>query len=196
MTNLQNALIAPVTDINRDLLLPNLSGPTWLNVAIGLILSIGWMRRFPPRSTDMRAPLLIDVANLIESWSVATEKARSTQKISEIRSRLLNTQFDIPSNVPNDPREQLVFVLHHLLLPIINEPMVGIKTYHCVACKHTIRKYISINYIPVNLVNGQLLLYNELATYFANSASDVVCCRCSQSMNREIQLLDCKCSLS
>lgn len=192
MNHLQSSLIVPVTDINSGLVLPNLSCPTWLNLAIGMVLSIGTIRDSPPRSTSMATPLLIDVANFVESWCTLTKDQRSTKTKSEALSRLLKTQIDIPDNVSINCQEQTIFLLHHLLLPLVNRPMTAMKIHRCSSCNYSIRKYETVNYIPINLVNGQLHVRNELATYFSSSTSDVMCHRCRQPMDRRIELLDCK----
>lgn len=87
MNNLSNSLIAPLLDINDNLLIPNLSAPTWLNVAIGLLLSIKTVRQSPPRSTDMKTSLLIDVANFIESWCIHLEKTRLDNKQNRTKNK-------------------------------------------------------------------------------------------------------------
>ncbi|CAF1477301.1 unnamed protein product [Adineta steineri] len=48
MMNLQSTLICSALSINNDLVLPDLSAPNWLNVSIGLLLSIKIIRQSPP----------------------------------------------------------------------------------------------------------------------------------------------------
>ena len=192
LTNLSDSLMAPVKDINDDLTVPDLSAPTWLNVTIGLLLSIRTIRQSAPRSTSMRTPLLIDVANFIESWCVRLQKSRSKHKKNAEQEKLLNTTFIIPANVPTDTFEQSIFLLRTVLLPIISKPILAIKTYNCSNCKYTISKYTFVDYIPVSLINGQLQLRHGIITYFSSVTSDLLCCRCTNPMDRHIELLDCK----
>jgi len=192
MMNLTSALVVSSSKINDNLSLPDLSAPNWLNVTIGLLLSITTIRQSPPQSTIMQTSLLIDVANFIENWILASGNTRCKKKTNAIQKRLLNTDFDVPPNIPIDPAEQSVYLLHNLLLPMIAQPMLAIKTYLCTACKFLTRTHTIINYIPINVVNGQILIYNELITYFISSTSDVLCNKCSFPMTRRIELLDCK----
>lgn len=192
MLNLKSTLISSTSMINENLSLPNLSAPNWVNVGIGLLLSVERVRKSPPRSSLMTTLLLIDIANFIESWILATDSAKSTKKTNTIQERLLNTDFTIPISVPVNPMEQAAFLLHNVLIPIIARPLSAIKSYVCSSCKFSMRVHFTANYIPINVVHNQLLLRNELTSYFSGSMSDSLCPKCSLTMIRRIELLDCK----
>lgn len=192
LTNLTNSLFAPAKDINSDVSLPDLCAPTWLNLAIGLLLSIKAIRQSPPRSTNMKTPLLIDVANFIENWCLYLDLTQSKKQKNAVQRKLLNTDFAIPDDVPDDTSQQSIFLLRNVLLPIISESILAIKTHNCGNCKYTINKYIVVDHIPIGLVDGKLLFRNEILTYFNNASSDLLCQRCSHPMDRQIELLDCK----
>ncbi|CAF3628835.1 unnamed protein product [Rotaria sordida] len=190
MNNLKNALIISSSNINDRIILPQLSVSNWLNISIGLLLSMKIIRETPP-SSPMKTPLLIDILSFIKNWISASNRLKPPKKTSVELTTLLNTQFHIPINFPTDVNEQLSFIIHNILLPIISYSISVNKIYRCTSCKHTINVRFNINYIEISMVENQFRLNQQLANYFANNSSDHICDKCSMLMSRQIKISDC-----
>ncbi|CAF5090763.1 unnamed protein product, partial [Rotaria sp. Silwood1] len=65
MNNLQYALIASSTTINDGLSIPDLPVPNWLNVTIGMLLSIKSIRESAPSSLTISTSLPNDILSFI-----------------------------------------------------------------------------------------------------------------------------------
>jgi hypothetical protein len=192
MNNLKYSLIISQTSINDGLSIPNLPVVNWLNVTIGILLSIKSIRESPPSSSTMRTPLLIEILDFIEKWISSLNRIKPPKKTSNEQVQLLNTKFYIPTDIATDSNEQLNFVIHNILLRILDYSIPALNIYRCISCKFTIRIRVDINYIPINIVNGEFQLRYQLNNYFCGYVSDNLCVKCSMNMSRDIRLLDCK----
>ncbi|CAF4682520.1 unnamed protein product [Rotaria socialis] len=190
MNNLKNSLIISSSNINDALLIPHLSVAYWLNISIGLLLSIKFVRE-TYRPTLMKTPLLVDILSFINNWISGCNRLKPPKKTSTELNKLLNTQFNITVNVPIDTSEQLSFIIHNILLPIISYSISVKKNYRCTSCKHTVNTRFNISYIEISMVENQFRFNQQLANYFANNASDHICDKCSMLMSRQIKISDC-----
>ncbi|CAF4150543.1 unnamed protein product [Rotaria sp. Silwood2] len=190
MNNLKNALIISLSNINEDLLVPQLSVPNWLNASIGLLLSIKNVRETPSPST-IKTPLLLDMIHFIKNWISALDRLRPPKKTTAELTNLLNTQFHIPGNVSTDVTEQLSFIIHNILLPVIDHSLPVKKTYRCAYCKHTVDVRFNIKYVEISIVENQFRFMQQLANYFTDSTSDHLCGKCNMLTSRQIKISDC-----
>lgn len=191
MNNLKNALITSLASINDGLIMPQLSAPHWLNLSIGLLLSIKCIRETPAPSL-LNKPLLIDTLSFVNSWTSACKRLQPPKKTSIELNKLLNTQFNIPINVPSDVNGQLSFIIFNMLLEILPCSMSMKKTYHCTSCNYTITIQSDIKYIEISMVENQFRFNQQLANYFASNSSDHLCNKCNMPMSRQIKVSDCK----
>ncbi|CAF4854420.1 unnamed protein product, partial [Rotaria sp. Silwood1] len=191
MNNLQYALIASSTTINDGLSIPDLPVPNWLNVTIGMLLSIKSIRESAPLSLTISTSLPNDILSFINKWTSPSNSTQSQKQIRTEQMQLLNTPFHIPTNVPVDGNEQINFILHKILLEIFDSSIPAIKIFTCMSCKFTTYTRFNINYIPLNMVEGKYHLREQLNNYFSGFISDHICDKCSTSMSRHIKLLEC-----
>jgi hypothetical protein len=192
MNNLSNSLIISSSKINDDISIPHLPVANWLNVAIGLVLSIKATREIPPVPSFKKTQLLVDILRFIKNWMSSSKRIKQTNKISSEQRQLLNTDFHTPSNIPTDINEQLFYILNKILVPIIARS-IPVKIIHtCTSCKFIVENRREINYISINNTNSQFNLHHQLLNYFAGSISDRLCVKCHSYMSRQIQIIDCK----
>lgn len=192
LNNLKHILVTSATSINEGLSLPNLPIENWLNVAIGLLVSIKSIRDSLPFSPANSTPLLNQILTFIHQWISCLNRIKLPKRTSTELMQLLNTKFALPMDSPNNISDQLHFILHDILLPTIHHSLSIITCYHCTSCQFTMHARYNISYIPINVVERELKLNNLLTNYFTGGASDHLCERCSMSMSRKIKLLDCK----
>ena len=193
MNNLKNALIAPLSNINNNLLLPQLSVSNWLDVSIGLLLSIEAIRMIlESSSSSLKSPLLVDIHSFIKKWMSAISRLQPPKKNSNELTQLLNTKFRTPINVPTDTNAQLTFIIHDILHPFIVYSVPAKKIYHCMPCNNNIEVVFQINYIQISMVDSQFRFNQQLSNYFSDTISDRLCSKCCTFMSRQIKLLDCK----
>ena len=191
MNNLKYTLVALSTTISDGLYIPDLPVPNWLNVTIGLLISIKSIRGTSALSSRISTPLSHDIINFISKWVSLSQRIKLSKRTPELL-QLLNSKFKIPPDVPIDVNEQLSFILHMFLLPIIDRCIPAIKTHCCTSCNFTVHTRFSISYIPINIVEEQSQFRHRLNIYFDGCISDHVCDKCSMSMSRHIKLLECK----
>lgn len=192
MNSLKQSLITSATSINEGLFLPNLPVANWLNVAVGLLISIKSIRQSLPLSLGNSTPLLNEILSFIYQWISCSIRIKPPKRTSVEQMQLLNTKFQLPIDPPNDVNEQLHFILQNILLPTINHPISIIKIYYCTSCNFMMHTQCNISYIPINVVEGELQLHHRLNNYFNGASSDHLCEKCSMTMARKIKLLDCK----
>ncbi|CAF3810547.1 unnamed protein product [Rotaria sp. Silwood1] len=191
MNSLKYTLIASSAKVNDGLSIPNLPVSNWLNVAIGVLISIKSIRESLPLSPTISTPFLNDILCFIDKWITSSNPAKSRKQIIMEQMQLSNTKFQIPTDVPIDVNEQLNFILHQILLRIIDCSIPAIKIYSCITCKCTLQTRFNISYIPINMAEGQFQLRHQLHNYFSSCISDHLCSKCSMSMSRHIKLLEC-----
>ncbi|CAF3269861.1 unnamed protein product [Rotaria sp. Silwood2] len=191
MNGLKYTLIASSTKVNDGLSIPNLHVPNWLNVVIGVLISIKSIRESLPLSLTISTPFLNDILCFIDKWVTSLNSNKLRKQIIVEQMHISNTKFQIPTDVPIDVNDQLNFILHQILLRIIDCSIPAIKIYSCISCKFTLRTRFNINYIPINMIEGQFQLRHQLHNYFNSCLSDHLCSKCSMSMSRQIKLLEC-----
>ncbi|CAF4455987.1 unnamed protein product, partial [Rotaria sp. Silwood2] len=191
MNNLQYALISSSTTINDGLSIPDLPVSNRLNVTIGMLISIKSIRESAASPLTVSTPLPNDILSFINRWKSSSNRAQSQKQTSKEQIQLLNAPFHIPINVPLDCNEQINFILHKILLEIIDSSIPAIKIFTCMSCKFTIHTRFNMNYIPLNMVEGKYHLREQLNSYFGGFISDHICDKCSTSMSRHIKLLEC-----
>ncbi|CAF3942060.1 unnamed protein product [Rotaria magnacalcarata] len=191
MNNLKYTLVVYSTTINDGLSVPHLPVPNWLNIAIGTLVSIKSIRTSSSLSPKVSTLLINDIINFITKWISSAEYIKRTKKHSAELMHLLNSKFQIPPDIPTDGCGQLNFILHKILLPIIDRYIPAVKEYCCTSCNCTVRTRFSISYIPINMVEVQTQLHHRLNSYFDGCMSDHLCDKCSMTMSRRIKLLEC-----
>ena len=93
------ALITPTTRINDGLAIPQLSVTPWLNVSIGLLISIKAIRESPLSLPIQSTPLLNEIVSFINKWMNYLSNIIPPKKTSAEQMQLINTKFDIPLDV-------------------------------------------------------------------------------------------------
>lgn len=192
LNNLKYALITSTKRINDDLVIPHLSITPWLNVAIGLLISMKTIRDSSLSPPIQSTTLLNEIVSFVNKWMNCLRNIKPPKKTSAEQTQLINTKFDIPPDVPTDANDQINYILHKILLPLIDHSIPAIKAYICESCKLAIHTKFHMSYITLNITEGQLQLNNQLNYFFNGSISDKLCEKCSNSMLRSINLLDCK----
>ncbi|CAF0802050.1 unnamed protein product [Rotaria sordida] len=180
VNDLISCLLTPQVNINENLKLPVLS-PIWLDVAIGILLSVG--NDNPDRHVYMSSlknssPLLSKILKFLKQWlNLPNKTIRSTN----IDISSLNIQL-------NDPFEQSSFILENILIPLLPCQMIIYKIHECNRCKLTTKIRSSITSIPINSSTTGLYLEQNLFAYFAPTQSDLVCSNCNTATMRRIEV--------
>ncbi|CAF3118807.1 unnamed protein product [Rotaria sp. Silwood2] len=190
MNNLKNVLIMPSTNVNADLIMPQLTVSHWLKISIELLLSIKVVREALPLSSS-NTLLLDDIVGFIKNWVSISKRLKSLKKTNAEITQVLNTEFHLPVNFPLDTDEQIAIILHKILLPIIAHPIPAKKIYNCTACKNVLNIGFDIDYIQINMVENQFRFNQQLSNYFSDISSDRVCDKCHMLMSRQLKILDC-----
>jgi len=194
--SLKSLLFSYSTSVNDGLIIPKLPVPNWLDVAIGLLMSIKYVRESQLSLSKSLSPLINDILSFIDNWLSALARIKPPKKTSPELNQLLNTKFNMPSDDQVDDKNHLNFIFHNILLPIINHQMPAIRISCCTLCKFTTYTQCTINYIPISIVNGKLQITSQLKNYFDGGTSDNICQKCSMTMSRQLKLLDRKLRLS
>ena len=187
-----NLLTTSIKNINDGLCLPVLN-PKWLDIAIGLLLSIESVRNGShslsekPRSSR----LLQEVENFIQQYLTLIERIPATNR-QKCRSLMDNLAINIPVSitVSDEPDQQIFFILESLISPIVNSNLEMIKTFICVKCNESIRTYFSTSFpILLHPSQGTFSLEREIINFFAKNLSDRVCSSCKMPMLRQISVM-------
>jgi hypothetical protein len=188
-----NLLTPSITNINEGLSLPVLK-PEWLNVAIGVLLSIESVRSRSELSLPQTEINLLqqEVDVFIQEYvrQINTDNPLSNRK--KPKNIIDNLSINIPmsTDVPNDIHRQLFFILETLITPILNNDLEAIKTFICIKCNKFVRTYFSTSFpILLNVSHGVFSLEREIVNYFADNTSDRMCTTCSMPMIRRISVI-------
>ncbi len=192
----KSPLFSSSTLINDGLVIPKLPVPNWLNIVIGLLMSIKYVRESQLLLSEAPTPLVKDILSFIDKWMSALDRIKPPKRTSTELMQLSNTRFDVPNDDPVNDEEQLNFIFHNILLPVINHPISAIRICCCTWCKFTVHTRFDINYIPINIIDGKFQIINQLKNYFDGGTSDNLCEKCSMTMSRQIKLLDRKCIIT
>jgi len=189
----KSPLLSSSTFINAGLVIPKLSVPNWLNVVIGLLMSIKYVRESQLLLSQTSTPLVNDILSFIDKWISALNRIRPPKRTSTELAKLSNITFNVPNDDSVNDEEQLNFIFHNILVPIINHSIYAIRISCCTLCKFTVKTKFNINYIPINITDGKFQIVNQLKNYFDGGTSDDLCKKCSMTMSRQIKLIDRKC---
>jgi hypothetical protein len=192
MLAMKSKLLAPSTEkINDGLSLPSLK-PDWLDVAIGILISIESIRNRNISST-------YSSSSVIEKEVVAFIQQYITQMNADIMANKkprrktidkFNIDPSISIDVPSNPQRQLSFILDTIILPIANSRLEAIKTFTCIKCKTIIRKHFSsITPIPLNIFQSTFCLEREIIRFFSDTTSDQACSSCSLPLVRRVSVV-------
>jgi hypothetical protein len=193
----KSPLVSPSTLINDGLVIPELPVPNWLNVTIGFLMSIKYIRESRLLLlSETSTPLINNIIGFIHKWMSELDRIRPPKRTSTELMQLSNTRFDVPNDDPVNDEEQLNFIFNNILLPVINYPISAIRICCCTLCKFTVHTRFDINYIPINIIDGKFQIINQLKNYFDGGTSDSLCEKCSMTMSRQIKLLDRKCIIT
>lgn len=192
MSNLRYSIVKPPESVNSDLIFPQLSISPWLDVTIGLLLSITAIRETIESFSESTNDLFSHVVSFLKKWTTALKSRKRSRTINSCLENLSATTFEIQENIPIESDDLIAFILRNFILPLANASMPVMKLYTCVSCKRTYRVFADLSHILINAVNGQLSIQQQLKNYFRGALSDKLCDSCSGAMNREIQLLHCK----
>ncbi|CAF4781405.1 unnamed protein product, partial [Rotaria sp. Silwood2] len=160
----------PSTNINADLIMPQLTVSYWLKISIELLLSIKVVREALPLSSSNTLSL-DDIVGFIKNWVSISKRLKSLKKTNAEITQVLNTEFHLPVNFPLDTDEQIAIILHKILLPIIAHPIPAKKIYNCTACKNVLNIGFDIDYIQINMVENQFRFNQQLSNYFSDISS-------------------------
>ncbi|CAF3701085.1 unnamed protein product [Adineta steineri] len=192
MLALKSKLLAPSTEqINNGLTLPSLK-PEWLDVAIGILISIESVRDSIVSSTYSRTRAIEDkVVAFIRQYTMQMNADiianRKTQRKTIDK---FNTDSLLSIDVPSDSKRQLSFILDTIILPIANNRLEAIKTFTCMNCKKVIRTYFSsISPITLNISQSNFCLEIEIVRFFSDTTSDQICTSCSVPLIRRISVI-------
>jgi hypothetical protein len=169
-------------NINADLKLPSVS-PSWLNVAIGLLLSIGnnddLCRRPPPPLPSNAPPLLFAIWTFLDEWSSASGRSIYSSNIN----------ISLPNDQPEDPLQQSTFILEQILIPLLDCNLIVNKIHSCKSCQRSVTLRITIPSIPISVLRTGLNLERELQSFFAPTISDLLCSLCGNATIRHIEVI-------
>jgi len=170
-------------DVNADLKLPNLT-PTWLSVAIGLLLSTGngtgdRYELSSSSSLNHNFPLLDVIKTFIEEWLRSTLTRTNNPRSTTI-------SFSLPTDMLLDSSQQSTFILEKILLPLLPCQLVVNKIYSCNACEKKMTIKTTITSIPINIHRNGLHLDNDINAFFGRSPSDILCTFCNKPTTRHI----------
>ena len=190
--SLKNALIVRPTNVNIGLVIPTLPVANWFNIVIALLLSIKVFRETLPDPTSIMPQILIEIIEFIQNWTRCLKMIKPPKKTSPEQQQLLNTQFDLPSSIPDDIDQQLVYILDKILVPLL-VPSIGIKIiYTCTSCKFVTEIKSIIRYVLIHTMDSSFNLHNHLSNYFVGGTSDRKCAKCDSAMLRHMKIIDCK----
>jgi hypothetical protein len=182
ITELMSCLIAPVNNVNASLILPIVT-PSWLNIAIGLLLSTetyGTYYNRPPMLTS-NIPIVLDlIRTFLDDWSTSTIRFNQMSKIS----------FNVPTDdEPKGLDAQSMYILEKILIPLLDCHIIGNKVYICQLCKSETKIRATFTYIPVHVNKTGLYIERELLTFFGPTTSDILCSACDKPTIRHIEVI-------
>ena len=182
ITELVSALIAPRTDLNANLKLPTIS-PSWLNTAIGLLLSTQRYGTFrhSPSSIPMNAdPVLTTIKAFLDNWCHSANPPSQSSQVD----------LHVPSaNRTQDIHQQSMFILEQILVTFLDCHIIAHKVYACHTCKSELKINVKFPYITINADDHGLHIERELVNFFRPMASDLLCSTCGKPTFRHIEVV-------
>jgi ribosomal protein L37AE/L43A len=89
-----------------------------------------------------------------------------------------------------DLAQHSIFILEHILIPLLPCKLIVNKVYECKKCQHTITIRATIASIPINVLRTGLHLEHDLQAFFAPTISDILCKSCNQTTVRHIEVVE------
>lgn len=189
----QSSAYLTTSIVNQNVLIPSLPIAHWLNVCIGVLLSIQYVRECRLSLATTSLPLVDQILTFLDKWISCNRRIKPPKKTNDEQKKLLNTTFTLPKNVPTDEIEQTNFILQNILIPVIDHSIAALKTYHCPSCKSTIMSHVNLNHITINVTDNHLHLERQLKYFFNGvTMTDHKCLKCASIMSLNIKLLECK----
>jgi hypothetical protein len=175
--------LASTSNVNADLKLPSLS-PEWLSIAVGMILSTGnkTVDRYLFASSPNVSPLLNIITTFLEEWLNSTS-------IATFHTRSTTINFSLPTDDITDVSHRCVFILEHILIPLLPCHIIVNKIYSCRNCQSIVNIHNTVTSIPVNVLRTGLHLEHDLHGFFASNTSDILCTSCNKSTTRHVEVL-------
>jgi hypothetical protein len=181
-TELMSVLIAPTNIINDDLKIPTVT-PSWINTALGLLLSTQtygtYFNRPPMLPSDI--PVAVDmIRNFLEEWS--------TSAVQNIRSSTVN--FNVPTcEEYKELDQQSRYILEQILTPLLDCKIIGYKVYVCKSCNSEVTIRTTFTCIPVVVSKTGLHIERDLLAFFGTVTSDLLCSTCGKPTLRHIKVI-------
>ncbi|CAF0954609.1 unnamed protein product [Adineta steineri] len=189
--NLKNALIMCPSTINSGLVIPVLPVSNWLNVTLGILLSIKVFRDTLPQSSLTMRSISVEIIHFISNWMLCLNRIKPPKKTSPEQKELLNFKFHLPLNVPSDIDQQIAYILDKILIELLGRPIPVKIIYTCTSCQFITETRSEINYILISMLKNQFHLDDQLSNYFTGNISDYKCTKCHSYMLRHIKIIDC-----
>jgi hypothetical protein len=180
-TDLLSCLLASNDNINKNIKLPTIN-PNWLDIAIGMLLSLENQNIVHYQSTlssTNNNPLLSVILTFLEDW----------YNSSKNNTRSTNISFQVPNNELNKPNQLSIYILEKILIPLLPCHLMIRKVYECASCQSSVKVHSTITSIPVNVSRSGLHLEQDLFNFFAPTVSDMLCSSCKKSTTRSIEVM-------
>lgn len=183
MNDLLSTLLAPIDDVNSNLVLPTVS-PEWLNIAIRLLLSVAnsYSHARSLSSQQNNCPLLDVVTTFIDDWLTSQHNDSQGGRSSVIK-------FSLPINQPKDLTEMSTFILEQILVPSLPCEILIKNVYFCKYCKMTLSIISSISWLSANVIQSGLHLEREIHSFFSRKISDMACSSCGKPYMRHTEVV-------
>lgn len=186
-----NLLVPTLTKINEGLSFPILV-PEWLDVVVGILLSIESVRnRICSSSPSTNDNLQQQVESFIRQYIFSMNKNSTNGKKSNYANNDVDIDYEMLADIPEDKHRQLFFIVDKVVLPLIKSDLEAIRSFTCINCNKSIRTYFSTSSpIILNALHGTFCLEREIFNYFSENSSDRTCTTCSTTMLRRISVIN------
>jgi len=182
-TDLLSSLLTSQVNINENIKLPTVS-PNWLNIAIGMLLSLGYHNILRHQSTSPStndSSLISDILTFLEEW------CNSSTSTNNIVSTSIN--FSLSNDELNKSLDQSTYILEKILIPLLPCHLIINKVYICKSCQSTVKIRSTITSIPVSVSRSGLHLERDLCDFFTPTTSDLLCSLCKKPTIRHIEVI-------
>lgn len=181
--DLLSCLLTSEVSLNENIHLP-LINPQWLNVAIGIILSVRNKNNNDRYSFTLTlandSVLLSTISMFLEEWS----RDASNKRIQSSRINISLSNDDISKT-----SDQSIYILEHILVPFFSCELIINGVYECRNCQSTIKIRSLITSIPVHVSKNGFSLERGLIDFFSATSSDLRCSVCNKFTIRHIEVL-------
>lgn len=179
-TDLLSCLLTRNENINESLTLPKVS-PNWLDVAIGMILSLRDYREYQSQLSlaTNDSSLLYIITAFLDDW----------YKSSDTTARSTTIKFKVQDNEQQDLNKQSTFILENVFIPLLPCRLIIEKVYECRSCQSNVKIRSTITSIPVSISRSGLDLTHDLFNFFSSTSSDLNCSICKRPTTRHIEVI-------